>query len=158
MQICVEKPLRDFVFTGAAKAHIEQLTEREIDRLDFGLHVLVGDYPTVTDVEDALCFDFDKIAELLGLGLNPYGKIIRGIDDVDFVAWRSCVSYWAGDLGFELADTDLDVLTNAVHDANGLGVDGSFVTINDDIALECAEKLGFKMHWNGEKPDAATEK
>lgn len=145
MKYYVEESLSNFKFWSGGADHADQLTHDELERLDVCLPDLLGDDPSDTAINDVFWFDFEAVVALLGLRLNASGDIIRGIDDVDGSETHQTVSDWAEDNGFELTDADIDALATAIHDADGMELDGDSVSIDDDIALECAEKLGFKL-------------
>lgn len=158
MKYYVEESLTQFKFWSGGADRANQLTYDELDRLDARLPDLLGDEPSDTAINDLFWFDFEAVVSLLGLRLNSSGDIIRGIDDVDDSERQQTVSDWAEDNGYELSESETASLTTAIQEAGGMELDGDSVSIDDDIALECAEKLGFKLDCEDEdEEDEADE-
>lgn len=144
MKYYVEENLSNFKFWSGGADRAKQLTSRELDELDDLLPELLGDDCSDTAINDLFWFDFDKVVELIGLRLNSSGDIIRGIDDVDGDVVTGAVSDWADDNGYELDEDQMQALADAIREADGLGLDDDCsITVEDDVATECAERLGY---------------
>jgi hypothetical protein len=83
MKIYSEECLRNFKFWSGAICNAEQLTNSQLDIID---EILDDMYPEgVGDVfiNDLFWFEFETVAEWLGLALNEAGELIDPEEDAD---------------------------------------------------------------------------
>ena len=66
MKLYSEKSLRNFEFWSGARDTANELTGRELDRIESELESLYPDGMDETDVNDIFWFEQDWIAEMLG--------------------------------------------------------------------------------------------
>lgn len=83
MKIISEIDLRNFEFWSGAKDNANQLTSEQLDDLEYMLDDMYPDGMTETQVNDLLWFDFEAVAEWLGLALDDNGDVIDPSDDYD---------------------------------------------------------------------------
>lgn len=67
MKYYVEESLRNFQFWSGAKANAEELTDVQLDRLEYILEEIYPDDISDTEINDLMWFEFDLIKEWLGI-------------------------------------------------------------------------------------------
>lgn len=67
MKYYVEESLRNFQFWSGAKANAEELTDAQLDRLEYILEEIYPDGISDTEINDLMWFEFDLIKEWLGI-------------------------------------------------------------------------------------------
>lgn len=66
MKIYAEKALRDFEFWGGAKENASNLTDEQLDAVEFILEDLYPEGIEETAINDLFWFEFDSVLEWLG--------------------------------------------------------------------------------------------
>ena len=67
MKYYVEESLRDFEFWSQAKQNAAELTDVQLDRLEFILEECYPDGMSDTQINDIMWHDFDWVKEMLGI-------------------------------------------------------------------------------------------
>lgn len=75
MRIYTEQRLADFEFWSGAKCNAEQLTAAQFDSIEAILEECYPDGVDETFINDLFWFEFETIAEWLGLALNDAGDL-----------------------------------------------------------------------------------
>lgn len=83
MKIFYEKSLSDFEWWSGVRENAKMFTSDELEELESYIEDLYPDGIDETKLNDIMLFDYEWIAEVLGLELNKDGEVKRDEDDED---------------------------------------------------------------------------
>lgn len=75
MKIYKEESLQNFEFWSGAKANAAQLTNNQFDQVEAILEDIYPEGVDETTINDIFWFEFETVAEWIGLALNDAGNL-----------------------------------------------------------------------------------